>query len=201
MLSNIEQAQANNNRREAIRSYLMIGVLLINWPLVEASQSDNLARAVQYIETAKALAEQAQDALFTAYSYEELGKIKRLQGEYRQATNLLNKALSSHKKVLGNYSQTNTLIELARVSVEQKNYVKAQLHLQQAQKIANKNGVATNKVWIFLALADVAQSQGLIEQTNQNAQQAMSIAKTAKNPLLINRVNAWLNDHVYYEIN
>jgi len=201
MLSNIEQAQANNNRREAIRSYLMIGVLLINWPLADVNLKENLTRAEKYIETAKALAEQADDALFTAYSYEELGKIKRLQGEYRQAINLLSKALSSHKKVLGNYSQTNTLIELSRVSAEQKNYVKAQLYLQQAQLIANKNGVATNKVWIFLALADIAQLQGLVELTNQNTQQAMNIAKTAKNPLLINRVNAWLNDHEYYEIN
>jgi len=201
MLSNIEQAQTIDNRREAIRSYLMIGVLLLNWSSAEGKIKDNLIRAQQYIEQANELAIQANDLLFTAYSYEELGKIQRLQGHYIQAISLLNKALSYHKKVAGNYSQTNTLIELARVAAVQHNFAQAQLLFNRAQDIAEKNGVATNKVWIKLAQADVAQAQGLAERANGYALQAMTIAKNVKNQLLVNRVSAWLGDNAHYEIN
>lgn len=201
MLENIEQAQAENNRREAIRSYLMIGALLINWPAGELSQSENLIRAQQYIETAKVLAEQAGDVIFTAYCYEELGKIKRLQGQYRQAIHLFKQALMSHEQVKSNYSQTSALIELARVSAAQENYSKAQKYFKQATSIAEQNGVATNKVAILLAQADVAQTQGLANKSNEYANQALEIANQANNKLLISRVTARLNNHPYYEIN
>ena len=210
MQENIEQAKNKNNHREEIRSNLMLGVLLINWhetvisgKLVAGKTPDNknLIAAERYIEITKTLADQHQDKLFMAYAFEELGKIKRLQGEYLQAIILQQQALKLHQTFRGQYGQTASLIELARVSAAQQNFLLANNYFQQASNIANENGVATNQVTIFLAQADVEQLQGYSETASAFAQQAMEIAEKAQSDYLITRVSAWLNNNDYYEIN
>ena len=205
MQENIEQAKNKNNHREEIRSNLMLGVLLINWheTVISGKRPDNknLIAAERYIEIPKTLANLYQDKLFMAYAYEELGKIKRLQGEYVQAIILQQQALKLHQTFRGQYGQTASLIELARVSAAQQDFSLANNYFQQASNIANENGVATNQVTIFLAQGDVEQLQGYSETASAFAQQAMEIAQKAKSDYLITRVSAWLNNNDYYEIN
>jgi hypothetical protein len=210
MRENIEQAKNKSNHREEIRSNLMLGVLLINWHQTTVSgktlegnlsSKSNLSEAERYIGVTKILADQYQDKLFMAYAYEELGKIRRLQHQYEQATVLQKQALKLHQTFRGKYGQTASLIELARVAAAQQDYTLANKYFQQANNIAFENGVATNQVTILLAQADVEQLQELPETANAFARKAMTIAKKAKSDYLIKRVSAWLNNNDYYEIN
>jgi len=210
MRENIEQAKNKNNHREEIRSNLMLGVLLINWHQTGASEiafdgklsnSLNLSEAERYIGVTQVLADQYQDKLFMAYAYEELGKIRRLQHQYKQATVLQQQALKLHQTFRGKYGQTASLIELARVAAAQQDYALANNYFQQANHIALENGVATNQVTILLAQADVEQLQKLPESASTLAKKAMTIAEKAQSDYLIMRVSAWLDNNNYYEIN
>jgi len=210
MQENIEQAQNKGHPREEIRSNLMLGALLINWHETVLSDkvantslnnNTNLVEAERYIAVAETLADQYQDKLFMAYAYEELGKIRRLQYKYDQAAELQQRALKLHQTFRGKYGKTASLIELARIAAAQKDYPLANNYFQQANDIANENGVATNQVTILLAQADVEQLQGRSEPASNFAQQAMAIAKKAQSDYLITRVSAWLNNNDYYEIN
>ncbi|TMP73734.1 CadC family transcriptional regulator, partial [Pseudoalteromonas ruthenica] len=98
---NIKLAGKQQNR-ELIRAYLMIGYLKLHWPHAD-DRARELQQASEHIALAKQLAEQQQDKLFIAYSYEELGKIKRLQGQYVQAIRLLTLALSYHQEFNSTY--------------------------------------------------------------------------------------------------
>lgn len=211
MLENIAQAKSSGAHREEIRSNLMLGVLLINWyqhpsnnnldSEAFTNQSDHLTLASQYILVAKTLAEQHQDKLFIAYAHEELGKIKRIQQHYEQAISLQKQALTIHQSFAGKYGQTSALIELARISAAQHDFQQANSYFTQAQIIADKNGVTTNKVNILLARADIQQLQGATELANQLAQQAKQLAEQAKSDYLIAQISAWLSDNKHYEIN
>mgnify|MGYP000131904883 FL=1 len=209
MKENIEQAQDRQDQREEIRSSLMIGVLLINWyeesshSNQNTNQSNNqtLDEAEHYIQVSKNLAEKYQDALFTAYAYEELAKIKRLQKDYEQAKKLLNQALSFYQGFRSDYGKTRALIELALIAHAQHDNKQADTLFSQATEIANKNGVTTNKVAILLAQAQVLQSQDNDTAAQQYTQQALTLAKEAGNNLLIARVEAWLANNPRYEIN
>jgi DNA-binding winged helix-turn-helix (wHTH) protein len=197
MKENIKQAQKKKALREEIRSNLMIGVLLLNWQ----QDNEHLIEAEHYIQQAKTLAEQYQDPLFIAYAHEELAKIKRLQQHYAQAISLLKVALQYHQNFRGNYGQTNALIELARIASAQDNKQQADDYFAQATAIANKNGVATNKVAILLAHAEVQQKNGQNEQADKSSQQAKAIANEANSDVLKARVSAWFTDNGNYEIN
>lgn len=197
MKENIIQAQQKSRHREEIRSNLMIGVLLLNGQ----QSNEHLTEAEHYIQQAKTLAEQYQDALFIAYTHEELAKIKRLQHHYTQAIDLLTIALQYHQDFRGNYGQTNALIELARIASAQGKQQQANDYFDQALSIANENGVATNKVAILLAYAEVQKKRGQDEQANKTAKKATEIAKQAKSNLLKAQVNAWFANNSSYEIN
>jgi len=197
MKENIKQAQQRNAHREEIRSNLMVGVLLLNWQ----QENEHLTEAEHYIQRAKTLAEQYQDLLFIAYAHEELAKIKRLQQNYDQAISLLKVALQYHQNFRGNYGQTNALIELARIASAQGKKQQADDYFAQATTIANKNGVATNKVAILLAHAEVQHRNGQNEQVKNSVQQAKNIAYQANSDVLVARVTAWLADNNNYEIN
>ena len=202
MLENIKQAKLNENIREEIRSNLMLGVLLINKHQKPISDKHNqLNDAENYIERSKLLATENSDNLFLAYAYEELGKIKRLREEFSQAITDQKKSLEIHKGFDGKYGQTTALIEIARNHAAQNQFVEANNRLKQAIQIANENGVATNKVAILLAWADLEKLQDLDKSANRYAQQAMNVAKAVKREYLIAQVNAWLNKNSHYEIN
>jgi DNA-binding winged helix-turn-helix (wHTH) protein/tetratricopeptide (TPR) repeat protein len=201
MLENIAAAKEESNVREEIRSYVMIGYLLINWPETTKNHHQALKSAQQYIEIGRQLAERHQDKLFIAYAHEELGKIKRLQKKFQQAEVLLKKALEYHKTFRGSYGQTNALIQLARIAADQNDFARAEQYFQQATVIANESDAPTNKIWILLAQADVMQQQGNDVLANNFAQQAMEIAKITKRAHLISRVDAWFNKNSIYELN
>ena len=201
MKENIKQAQIKQDHREEIRSNLMVAVLLINWYEESKNNIQKLSEAESYIQTTKTLAEKYQDALFSAYAYEELAKVKRLQKDFSQAITLLNKALSFYQDFRSDYGKTRALIELALIANEQGDSQQTEKLFSQATTIANKNGVTTNKVAILLAQAQVLQYQGKNIAAQQGAQNALSLANEAGNDLLVARVEAWLANNPRYEIN
>ena len=201
MKENIAQALRKRDHREEIRSNLMIGVLLISGYEQKQSDKPDLNEAEHYIETTKNLAEKYQDALFNAYALEELAKIKRLKQEYPQAIKLLEQALAFYQGFRSDYGKTRALIELALIANAQKNHLQAEELFSRATVIADKNGVATNKVAILLAHAQVLQEQSHNGAAQRNAKKALSIATEVDNHLLIARVEAWLSDNPRYEIN
>jgi DNA-binding winged helix-turn-helix (wHTH) protein/tetratricopeptide (TPR) repeat protein len=202
MQKNIKKAQQKQAYREEIRSYLLIGVSLMNWHEANNTlEQSKLSQAQSYIESARSLAQTHHDSLFIAYAHEELGKIQRLQKNYSQAIELQQTALTFHQSFRGSYGQTNALIELARIANEQGNVKQSDNYFEQATTIANKNGVTTNQVAILLARADIKKAKGLHQKATDLATKALSIANKAPSHLLVTRVNAWLNDNNYYEIN
>jgi DNA-binding winged helix-turn-helix (wHTH) protein/Tfp pilus assembly protein PilF len=201
MKENILQAQLKQNHREEMRSNLMIGVLLINWYEKRKNNAVSLIDAEHYIKTTKTLAKQHQDLLFSAYSHEELAKIKRLQKRYDQAILLLNEAIALHQEFRGDYGQTRPLIELALVASEQGNHQQAESYFSQATVIAINHGVTTNKVDILLAQAQVHNKNGENEKAKTSIQQALTLAHQEKSDLLIARIEAWLDNNNHYEIN
>ncbi|TMO56461.1 winged helix-turn-helix domain-containing protein [Pseudoalteromonas phenolica] len=196
---NLAQTQGQQGR-ELLRAYLMIGYLQINWPQ-QTDRENELTSAEQYIEQAKQLAEQQNDELFIAYSHEELGKIKRLQGEFDASARHLSAALQYHKQFQGDYGQTAALIELAKVSNAQKNQALSEQYLQQAFEIATHSQAPANQIWVLLARADIARSQLLQTEAEQFAKKAQVIANHSDNPMLIARVDAWFNNATVYTVN
>ncbi|TMP40576.1 CadC family transcriptional regulator [Pseudoalteromonas citrea] len=196
---NIQLAGTQQNR-ELIRAYLMIGYLKINWPQADDRERE-LQQASEHIALAKQLAEQQQDKLFIAYSYEELGKIKRLQGQYVQAIRLLTLALSYHQEFNSTYGQTAALIELAKVAAEQLELDESTRYLNQALTIAERSNAQANLVWVYLAKADIARSQLNEDKAKLYALQAKKIAQHNDNQLLISRVEAWFNHTSVYSVN
>jgi len=196
---NLAQTQGEQGR-ELLRAYLMIGYLQINWPQ-QTDRENELLSAEQYIEQAKQLAELQNDELFIAYSHEELGKIKRLQGEFDASARHLTAALQYHKQFQGDYGQTAALIELAKVSNAQQNHALAEQYLQQAFEIATHSQAPANQIWVLLARADIARSQLLQSKAEQFAKKAQAIANHSDNPMLIARVDAWFNNASVYTVN
>jgi hypothetical protein len=196
---NIKLAGKAENR-ELIRAHLMIGYLKINWPQSD-DRAGELQQASDHIAIAQQLAEQQQDKLFIAYAYEELGKIKRLQGQYVQAIRLLTQALSYHQEFDSVYGQTAALIELAKVAAEQSELAESKRYLSQALDIAERSNAQANLVWVYLAKADIARSQLDKEQAERHAMQAKKIAQQNDNSLLMNRVQAWFNHASVYSVN
>jgi len=202
MQKNIKHARKKQAYREEMRSNLLVGVSLMNWH--EANNTlaqDQLSQAQHYIELTKALAQTHHDSLFIAYAHEELGKIQRLRKNYPQAIVMQKTALTFHQSFRGSYGQTSALIELARIAHEQNNAEQSNKYFRQATDIANKNGVATNQVAILLAQAEIKQANGSYQIATALAKKALSIAEKAPSHLLIAKVNAWLNDNSYFEIN
>jgi len=198
---NILLAQSNGDIREEIRDNLMIGYLLINWLNENSDEQENLASAKHYIENARKLAEHHQDKLFIAYTHHELGKIYRLKKQYVQAIKFLNSALEYHQSFKGSYGQTTALIDLALVSHELNDKKSSEAYFSKAMSIAVENGVATNKVWILLAQADIKRELKQISQVNELINKAMQVAQSANSDHLIYRVNAWSNHNPLYEVN
>ncbi len=202
MKINISHAQRTKAYREEIRSYLLMGVSLMNWHEVNNTLAqDKVSQAQDYIELAKTLAQKYHDSLFIAYAHEELGKIQRLQKNYRQAIKLQQTALAYHQSFRGSYGQTKPLIELARIANEQGNTELAREYFKQATAIADKNGVTTNQVAILIAQADIKKAQGLLKAANEIAEKALALATKTRNHLLVERVKAWFENNHYYEIN
>lgn len=199
--SNILFAQNKGDSREEIRDNLMIGYLLINWRNENTDEHKNLKNAKHYIENARRLAEHHQDKLFIAYTHHELGKIYRLNKQYVQAIKFLNSALDYHQSFEGSYGQTTALIELALVSHELNDEKSSEDYFSQAMDIAIANGVATNKVWILLAQANIKRGLNQNLQVNHLIAQAMSIAQAANSEHLIYRVKAWSDHNPLYEVN
>ena len=187
----LAQTQGENGR-ELLRAYLMIGYLQINWPQ-QTDRENELFSAEQYIVQVKRLAEQQNDELFIAYSHEELGKIKRLQGEFDASARHLAAALKYHKKFQGDYGQTAALIELAKVSNAQQNQALAEQYLQQAFEIATHSQAPANQIWVLLARADIARDQLLKSKAEQFAKKAQVIANHSDNPMLIARVGLMMH--------
>ncbi|KGJ90860.1 winged helix-turn-helix domain-containing protein [Colwellia psychrerythraea] len=201
MKENIAQARQKKMPREEIRSHLMIGVLLIHQYEKDSLTHHDLSKAERYILLTKKLAEQYHDALFIAYAHEELAKIKRLQLQYHEAIPLLKKAIQYHKEFKGSYGQTRALIELALIAYAQGKTELGGNYFTQATTIAYKDGVATNKVAILLAQAQVALNAKQIEAAQNYAKHAKNIAIEAKNNILIARVTAWQDDSNTYQVN
>lgn len=198
---NISFAQDKGDTREVIRNNLMIGYLLINWPNKNTDMQNNLENAKHYIEQARKLAEHHQDKLFIAYTHHELGKIYRLKKQYVQAIKFLNSALDYHQSFEGSYGQTTALIDLALISYELNDEKTSEAYFSQAMDIAVENGVATNKIWILLAQADIKRKSNHISQVNNLITQAMTIAQAEKSEHLIYRVKAWSDHNPLYEVN
>ncbi|PKG81461.1 CadC family transcriptional regulator [Colwellia sp. 75C3] len=203
MKENIAQARQKKMHREEIRSHLMIGVLLIHQYEKDSLTHHDLSKAERYILLTKKLAEHYHDALFIAYAHEELAKIKRLQHQYLEAIPLLETAMQYHKDFEGSYGQTRALIELALIAYAQDKIELGRTYFTQATTIANKDGVATNKVAILLAQAQVALNaeKTVQAQAQAYAAQAKSIAIKAKNNVLIAKVSAWQDDNKTYQVN
>ncbi|KZN36784.1 hypothetical protein N480_16060 [Pseudoalteromonas luteoviolacea S2607] len=193
-------ADTSLSQKEHLRANLMIGYLLINWPQ-DSDRQRELDKAEQYISRAKNLAQSSQDKLFIAYSYEELGKIKRLQGHYSEATRLLLAALEYHQSFHGRYGQTAALIELARIAIAQEELEEAKRYFAQAKQIADDSKAHPNQIWVLLAQADMYRD--LNEQTLalEHAQQALEVAYRADSPLLIARVEAWFAQVPIHTVN
>ncbi|ACA86937.1 winged helix-turn-helix domain-containing protein [Shewanella woodyi] len=197
---NIIEAEKVSDNREALRAYLMVGYLKINWP-VSSDREQELLSAEQHINQAQQLARKVVDKLFIAYSYEELGKIKRLQGRYSEASRLLNLALEYHQEFHGSYGQTAALIELAKVAAEQKEEDESQRYLAHALNIAETNDAPANQIWVLLAKAELARRQHNELLAKRWARQAMEVAEHNDNPHLITRVNAWFEHKPVYTVN
>ncbi len=201
MKENIAQARQRKMHREEIRSHLMIGVLLIHQYEKDSLANDALAEADLYIQLTRALAEQYQDHLFIAYALEELAKIKRLQQHFQEAIPLLEAAIQYHKNLDASYGQTRALIELALIAHAQGKTELGGSYFIQASIIAKKDGVATNKVAILLAQAQVALNAKQIEAAQAYAKKAKAIAFAAKSNILMTQVSAWLDNNKTYQIN
>ena len=201
MKENIKQARQKKMPREEIRSHLMIGVLLIHRYEKDALANPNLSEAERFILLTKKRAEQYQDTLFIAYAHEELAKIKRLQQRYHEAIPLLKAAMKYHNDFEGSYGQTRALIELALIAVAQGNSELSDSYFNQATTIANKDGVATNKIAILLAQAQVALTAKQIEKSQGYAAQAKTIAITTNSDFLIAQVTSWQDDNNTYQVN
>ena len=201
MKENIAQARQKKMPREEIRSHLMIGVLLIHQYEKNTLTRHDLSKAERYILLTQKLAEQYHDALFIAYAHEELAKIKRLQHQYHEAIPLLETAIRYHKDLEASYGQTRALIELALIAYAQGKTELGSTYFTQATTIANKDGVATNKVAILLAQAQVALNAKQLEAAQVYAEQAKDIAIKAKSTVLIAQVSAWQDDSNTYQVN
>ncbi|NTS77931.1 winged helix-turn-helix domain-containing protein [Catenovulum sp. SM1970] len=197
---NIQAAQVAGDKREELRGYLMVGYLIINYDNPD-DRANRLQTAEQYLNTGMQLATLYQDKLFIAYTHEELGKVKRIQGKYLQAVPLLKSALEHHKAFRGSYGQTTALIELAKVAAAQHQYEQASHYFAQAHQIADTNQTPSNKVWILLAQADVLLAQDKTSLANEKAVEAKAVAQQAQNDILKNRVNAWFKQHPIYDVN
>ncbi|MCG7533840.1 winged helix-turn-helix domain-containing protein [Pseudoalteromonas sp. OOF1S-7] len=187
-------------QRERMRANLMMGYLLINWPQ-QANREQELADAETYIATAHDQASDSSDHLFIAYALEELGKIKRIQGRYSEASRLLHSALSYHQRFDAIYGQTNALIELARIATEQGEQQEAERLFTQAQQVADASNAIPNQIWIWLAQADLLRQSRHVELANQLASRARALAMDADDPVLIERVEAWFASAPIYTVN
>jgi len=201
MKENIAQARQKKMHREEIRSHLMIGALLIHLYEKDSLTHQNLSKAELHILLTKKLAEQYHDPLFMAYAHEELAKIKRLQQQYHEAIPLLKIAIQYHQDFEGSYGQTRALIELALIAFAQEKTKLGRAYFTQATTIANKNGVATNKVAILLAQAQVALSAKKIDQAQAYSKQAKGIAIQANSDVLMAQVTAWQEENTTYQVN
>ncbi|KID58330.1 hypothetical protein JF50_06570 [Pseudoalteromonas luteoviolacea] len=188
------------SQKEHLRANLLIGYLLIHWPQGENRQQE-LDLAEQYIAKAKGLAQSSQDKLFIAYSYEELGKIKRLQGQYSEATRWLLAALEYHQSFHGRYGQTAALIELAKIAIAQQEINEAKHYFNKAMQVANESNASPNQIWVLLAQADMYRELGEKSRAHGIAQQALDIAHQADSPQLIARVQAWFAQVPIHTIN
>ncbi|AZZ97596.1 winged helix-turn-helix domain-containing protein [Pseudoalteromonas sp. R3] len=199
--SNIaEQGTDPVTRRERMRANLMIGYLLVNWPQAD-DRDQELERAQQYIATAHEQATDNADQLFIAYALEELGKIKRIQGRYSEASRLLHSALSYHQRFDAIYGQTNALIELARIATEQGEHKEAARLFEQAHQVAKASNAIPNQIWIWLAEADLLRQSQHVEQAHRLASRARVLARDADDPVLIERVEAWFARAPIYTVN
>lgn len=181
---NVTRAAQLMNQREEVRAVLMIG----NW-LANSSRS---AEAEPYLAQAKALAEEYGDQLFTAYAYEELGKIRRRNGDYTEAENLLKTALNYQQSFSCPYGQTNVLVELGSNAFALGNDRDAENYLNLALKIADENGVTVNRFWTLLALAEMHEANGNIVRSRELATKARSLADLVHDDYLINKADHWL---------
>ncbi|MCF2856375.1 winged helix-turn-helix domain-containing protein [Pseudoalteromonas sp. SMS1] len=188
------------SKKEHLRANLMIGYLLINWPQASDRQAELLV-AEEYIAKAKQLAQSSQDKLFIAYSYEELGKIKRLQGQFSEATRWLLAALDYHKSFHGRYGQTAALIELARIAIAQNELGEAKRYFAQAMEIANDSKARPNQIWVLLAQADMYRDLNEQSLADTFAKQALEIAHQGDSPQLIARVEAWFAQVPIHTVN
>ena len=197
---NAELALSQNQIKEAFRSQLMRGFILINWPEQQQNRQAELQVAQQAIELALSLAQDQQDKLFIAYALEELGKIKRLQGQLEEAQSLLKQAISYHQQLTLPYSQTAALIELALVAAAKSQHQDMQGYFEQAMDIAQQHDVPSNKIWILLAQAEVLRQQDNQKAALDMAERAEQVAKSARDPKLVARVEAWFQQNRLYEI-
>lgn len=181
---NIERAAQLSNQREEVRAVLMIG----NW-LANSSRSDE---AEPYLAQAKNLAEAYGDQLFIAYAYEELGKIRRRNGDYAAAEILLKTALEYQQSFSCPYGQTNVLVELGSNAFALGNDRAAEDYLNLALAIADDNGVTVNRFWTLLALADMHEANGNSARSRELATQARSLADLVHDDYLINKADHWL---------
>ena len=180
---NIERAKRQNNRREEVRAILMIGSWLAN--------EGREVQAEPYLTRARTLAESYGDQLFIAYAYEELGNVKRRKGLFAEAESLLKTALDYQQGFLCPYGQTNVLVALGSNAFAQGREQDAEKYLQQALKIANENGVAVNRFWTLLAMAEMHRANNNLAQSERFALQAKSLAGQVHDDYLVNKVNYW----------
>ncbi|KZN37662.1 hypothetical protein N474_05390 [Pseudoalteromonas luteoviolacea CPMOR-2] len=196
----LQIADNSQSQKEHLRANLMIGYLLINWPQGDDRQKE-LSVAQKYIAQAKRLAQSSQDKLFIAYSYEELGKIKRLQGYFSEATRWLLAALDYHQSFHGRYGQTAALIELARIAIAQGELEEAKRYFSDAMRIADDSKAHPNQIWVLLAQADMYRDLNEQVIADEFAKQALEIAYRADSPQLIARVEAWFAQVPIHTVN
>ncbi|WP_171045613.1 winged helix-turn-helix domain-containing protein [Pseudoalteromonas rubra] len=195
-----EKGDDSVTRRERMRANLMTGYLLVNWPQAD-DRAQELERAQQYIAIAHEQATDNADQLFIAYALEELGKIKRIQGRYSEASRLLHSALGYHQRFDAIYGQTNALIELARIAAQQGEMKEAARLFEQAHQVAKASNAIPNQIWIWLAEADLLRQSQKVEQAHRLASRARALARDADDPVLIERVEAWFARASIYTVN
>lgn len=184
LTENISRAVQQSNQREEVRAVLMIG----NW----LANSGRSVEAEPYLAKARVLAEEYGDKLFIAYAYEELGKIRRRNGDYVEAESLLKTALDYQQSFSCPYGQTNVLVELGSNAFALGDDLAAENYLNLALKIADENGVTVNRFWTLLALAEMHEANGEEARSRELATQAKSLADLVHDDYLINKADHWL---------
>jgi tetratricopeptide (TPR) repeat protein len=106
-----------------------------------------------------------------------LGHIYWQQGQYGQAANHLQQALTLAREIGDRHGETNALLNLGIVDQRQSHYGQAANHLQQALTLAREIGDRVVETNALLNLGIVDRRQGHYGQAADHYQQALTLAR------------------------